>query len=95
MKTLVRQFNFPTLIRCGRGAAEEIPDHLQSEGFKRPLVVTDTFSATLHFFQELIQQLNTRKIQPDVFIINNPTLSEEVIRSASDRYKIGDRKSVV
>ena len=37
----VRQYNFPTVIRFGAGAVNELPDHLVIQKIKRPLLVTD------------------------------------------------------
>ena len=35
----IRQYNFPTIVRFGAGAIKELPAHLASAGFSRPLIV--------------------------------------------------------
>ena len=37
----ISSFAFPTAIRLGAGARKEVGKHLQSQGLKRPLIVTD------------------------------------------------------
>ena len=45
---MISQFNFPTPIRFGAGAIQQLSDHLQ--GFKKPLLVTDRQIVKLPFF---------------------------------------------
>jgi 3-methylcrotonyl-CoA carboxylase beta subunit len=37
----ITSFSFPTPIRFGAGARKLVAAHLQEQGFKRPLIVTD------------------------------------------------------
>lgn len=51
------QFNFPTVIRFGQGAANELAGHLKGLGFNRPLVVTDPVVGQLEFFERIVDGL--------------------------------------
>lgn len=75
---LVRQYNFPTIIRFGAGAVKELPDHLAANGLARPLLVTDPMVAKLDFFQEIRTSLMTLSFSVEVFsdIHKNPVKSD-------------------
>ena len=51
----VTGFSFPTAIRFGAGARQEVAKHLQSHGVKRPLIVTDKALASLPVLAEFSQ----------------------------------------
>ena len=51
------QFNFPTVIRFGQGAANELASHLKEMGFNRPFVVTDPVVGQLEFFERIVDGL--------------------------------------
>ena len=87
MKAHVRQFNFPTIIRFGKGALEEIPDHLQTEKFIKPLIVVDTRTASLPFFSELISNLNARGLHPEVFNLFESVLTESTAKSGATHFR--------
>ncbi|HEY4110407.1 iron-containing alcohol dehydrogenase [Puia sp.] len=74
----IRQYNFPTTIRFGAGVIAELPDHLRSAGFHRPLLVTDPVVAQLDFFRELRKKLEDRGLSVEVFsdIHKNPVKSD-------------------
>lgn len=73
MHSLVRQFNFPTIIRYGSGALFEVADHLKTDGIHRPLVVTESECAAQNFFEDLISDLNIKGIKAEVFQdVRNP-----------------------
>lgn len=78
MYNQVYQYNFPTVIRFGPGAAAELPDHLLQQGLQSPLVVTDPTVEQLHFFKQITGQLQQKKIRPSVFsaIHKNPVKSD-------------------
>ncbi|MFZ9503823.1 MAG: iron-containing alcohol dehydrogenase [Cyclobacteriaceae bacterium] len=95
MKTLIRQFNFPTIIRFGQGATEEVPDHLKTEGFNRPLLVTDANTASISFFQNFLEHLNARRLQPQIFITSRFTPSEEQIHLVSEQMSKGETDCIV
>ena len=95
MKTLIRQFNFPTIIRFGQGAAEEIPDHLKTEGLNRLLLVTDAHTASLSFFQNLQEHLNVRTLQSEVFVTSKIATSEEQIHLVTEQVSKGEPDCIV
>ena len=78
--TIVRQYNFPAIIRFGAGAVKELPDHLLANGFKRPLLVTDPMVAELDFFKTIKQELAAKSISAEVFadIHKNPVKSDVI-----------------
>ena len=75
---MIHQFNFPTVIRFGAGAIQELGPYLASQGVRRPLLVTDGQVAHLAFFQKIAQNLTTAGLQPGVFsdISKNPVKSD-------------------
>jgi len=78
--TIVRQYNFPAIIRFGAGAVKELPDHLLANGFKKPLLVTDPMVAELDFFKTIKQDLAAKSISAEVFadIHKNPVKSDVI-----------------
>lgn len=54
----ISQFNFPTVIRFGAGAANELAGHLKDLGYSRPLVVTDPVVRQLDFFGRTVDGLS-------------------------------------
>lgn len=74
----IYQYNFPTTIRFGPGASQELPDYLLKNEWKRPLVVTDSLVAGLDFFKQITALLQSRGINPVVFhdIHKNPVKSD-------------------
>lgn len=62
----VTQFSFPTTIRFGPGASKEVPAHLASLGFRRPLVVTDAGLAKLPVLQSFVATLPGAAVYSDV-----------------------------
>lgn len=75
---MIQQYNFPTIIRFGPGASNEIPDYLRQHDLSRPLVVTDPTIKELPFFKAIIQDLKRREISVEVFsdIHKNPVKSD-------------------
>ena len=51
----VVQYNFPTTIRFGAGAVNELGDYLKTNGLQKPLIVTDPIIAQLDFFKKIVQ----------------------------------------
>jgi alcohol dehydrogenase class IV len=74
----VVQFNFPTTIRFGAGAINELPAYLQKNNLKDPLVVTDPTIAQLSFFKKVVSELQHKNIAVEVFsdIHKNPVKSD-------------------
>ena len=80
----ISQFNFPTIIRFGAGAVNELPDYLKKNNLSHPLIVTDPTVAQLDFFKKIVDNLKAKGFAVDVFsdIHKNPV--------KSDVYKGGD-----
>lgn len=74
----IYQYNFPTTIRFGPGAARELPDYLKKNNLSKPLVVTDPTVAQLAFFKSIISDLNAKGFSTEVFsdIHKNPVKSD-------------------
>jgi alcohol dehydrogenase class IV len=92
---IIRQFNFPTTIRFGAGAVDELPDHLVSQQLSRPLIVTDPTVVNLDFFKKIKESLNRKKISVEVFhdIHKNPVKSD--VLKGGDVYKSTERDCII
>ncbi len=77
---VIRQYNFPTIIRFGAGAVKELPDHLTAAGFSKPLIVTDPNVRDLDFFKDIVKSLTDKKNSVEVFsgIHKNPVKSDVI-----------------
>jgi alcohol dehydrogenase class IV len=92
---VIRQFNFPTVIRFGAGAVKELPDHLLTVGMKKPLLVTDPMVAQLDFFAGIVASLRAKGLSVEVFsdIHKNPVESD--VLKGGDVFAGTDRDSIV
>ncbi|MEY3178184.1 MAG: hypothetical protein RL675_585 [Bacteroidota bacterium] len=74
----ILQYNFPTTIRFGAGAVNELGDYLKKNDLAAPLIVTDALVASLPFFKKIIQALDNKQIKATVFhdIHKNPVKSD-------------------
>lgn len=92
---MIRQFNFPTIIRFGAGVAAELGDYLKLAGLKRPLLVTDPTVAQLPFFADIISGLKAKSLSTEVFssIHKNPVKSDVYL--GTEQYDSTDRDCVV
>lgn len=91
----VYQYNFPTTIRFGPGASNELGDYLQKQQLLRPLVVTDPVVRELPFFKNLIAGLNQKGISTEVFsdLHKNPVKSD--VYNGTDVYDATNRDAVI
>ena len=71
------QFNFPTIIRFGKGVLDEVGHHLKDQGLKTVMIVTDEALAKLTIFHQLEDMLRKANISHTVFsdIAKNPVKS--------------------
>ena len=92
---IVRQYNFPTIIRFGAGAVKELPDHLVAAGLTRPLIVTDPVVAQLDFFRGIKDSLSARGLSVEVFsdIHKNPVKSD--VEKGGGAYAAADRDCII
>lgn len=74
----ILQYNFPTTIRFGAGAIDELGDYLKKNNLHAPLIVTDATVAQLNFFKKILADLNNKNISSSIFydIHKNPVKSD-------------------
>lgn len=91
----VVQFNFPTIIRFGAGAVDEMPGFLLEQGCRRPLLVTDATIARLPFFTKILQQLEAAGLTITVFheIHKNPVKSD--VYAGTNQYDLHSCDAVI
>jgi alcohol dehydrogenase class IV len=77
---VVRQYNFPTTIRFGAGAVQELAPHLKQQNLSRVLIVTDPNVRDLGFFKKVVSDLDSTGISVEVFsnIHKNPVKSDVI-----------------
>jgi alcohol dehydrogenase class IV len=76
-------FSFPTPIRFGAGARQEVAQHLREQGLQRPLVVTDKALAALPLpgeFQRLLAGLDVAVFSG---VFGNPTAAQVMAGAAA------------
>ncbi len=83
----IETFGFPTTIRFGAGAADEVGPHLAAQKLARPLVVTDRALAKLPVAQRFVDTLRAAGLDVGVFdgIWGNPTGSQAMAGGAAAR----------
>jgi len=91
----IYQYNFPTTIRFGSGASNELGDYLLKNNLSRPLVVTDPTVAQLDFFKRITEDLKKKNIAVETFsdIHKNPVKSD--VYKGTDVYDNTDRDCIV
>lgn len=89
------QFNFPTIIRFGKGVICELGEHLKSVGKSNPLIVTDAFLKELPVFKGIIKEIEKAGITSQVFceISKNPVRSN--VEKGAIFYKENQCDSIV
>lgn len=92
---IVRQFNFPTIIRFGAGAVKELAPYLKNNGLSKPLIVTDPVIAELSFFKNIIGDLKAAGISVEVFsnIHKNPVKSD--VYKGTEQWDATGRDSLI
>lgn len=91
----IYQYNFPTTIRFGAGASNELGDYLQKNNLLRPLIITDPVVAQLDFFKKIIDDLAGKNISTEVFydLHKNPVKSD--VYKGTEVYDATDRGAVI
>ncbi|HUQ65522.1 MAG TPA: iron-containing alcohol dehydrogenase [Flavitalea sp.] len=92
---IIRQYNFPTVIRFGAGAIHELAPHLIEKKLTQPLIVTDPNVAQLGFFKKIVAELTLKGISVEVFssIHKNPVKSD--VLNGGDIYKWFNRDAII
>jgi len=70
------RFSFPTTVHFGPGTRNMVREHLQSQKFSKPLIVTDRGLAAIPFFQNWVKTLEPLNIKIFSEIWGNPTKSQ-------------------
>ncbi len=91
----VYQYNFPTTIRFGAGAVNELSNYLKTNDLQKPLIVTDPIIAQLDFFKKIVQDLQAKGISVEVFsdIHKNPIKSD--VYKGGDAYDQTNRDAII
>jgi alcohol dehydrogenase class IV len=91
----IYQYNFPTIIRFGAGAVQELPSHLKNKGLLKPLIVTDPTVVRLDFFKTITAGLAAESFQVEIFsdIHKNPVKSD--VLKGGDVYKTTKRDCII
>ena len=92
---IVRQYNYPTTIRFGAGAVNELAPHLKEKGLTKPLIVTDPNVAGLDFFRKIVDDISSQGISVEVFsdIHKNPVKSD--VLEGGNIYRWFHRDSII
>ncbi len=92
---MIYQYNFPTTIRFGAGASNELGDYLREQSLSRPLIVTDPVVAGLPFFKNLLNGLDAKGISTEVFhdLHKNPVKSD--VYKGADVLDATDRDCII
>lgn len=91
----VYQYNFPTTIRFGVGAIQELGDYVLKNDLARPLIVSDPNVSQLDFFKKIVNDLRNKNISVEVFsaIHKNPVKSD--VYKGSEAYDETNRDCII
>jgi alcohol dehydrogenase class IV len=70
---MISKFSFPTTIHFGPGARRLVAEHLEQNGVKRPLIVTDKGLAALPILKEFGDMLTRLSVGIFPGVYGNPT----------------------
>jgi len=76
--SIIRQFNFPAIIRYGANVVKELPSYLKQNHLDKALIVSDPVVSSLPFFKAIVSDLQSNGIAVEVFndIHKNPVKSD-------------------
>ncbi len=91
----IYQYNFPTTIRFGAGAVNELGDYLLKNNLARPLIVTDPTVSQLGFFKTIVSDFKKKNLSVEVFhdIHKNPVKSD--VYKGGDAFDQSKRDSII
>ncbi|HYC38360.1 MAG TPA: iron-containing alcohol dehydrogenase [Usitatibacter sp.] len=69
---MITKFSFPTTIHFGPGARKLVADHLQQQGLKRPLIVTDRGLGALPILHDFAESLLGLEVKVYAGVFGNP-----------------------
>ncbi|RFS18464.1 iron-containing alcohol dehydrogenase [Emticicia sp. C21] len=92
---VISTYNFPTKIRFGAGAVEELADYLKDNNLSKPLIVTDPVVAGLPFLKRIADNLRLKGISVEIFsdIHKNPVKSD--VYKGDEAYHSTNRDSII
>jgi alcohol dehydrogenase class IV len=90
---VIRTFSFPTEIHFGPGARRRLRAHLEAQGLRRPLVVTDRGLAALPVFAELLGSLSPLLTASFSGVAGNPVVSH--VSAGVEAYRAHGADSIV
>lgn len=92
---MILTYNFPTKIRFGAGAVDELPAYLKDNNLSKPLIVTDPVVADLPFLKRIIENLRLNGISVEVFsdIHKNPVKSD--VYKGDEAFYATNRDSII
>ena len=79
----ITNFSFPTAIAFGAGARKLVAKHLQEQGLKRPLIVTDRALAALPVLAEFQSHLTGLQLSVFDGVFGNPTCAQVMAGAAA------------
>ena len=79
----ITRFAFPTAIHFGAGARKLVAAHLQEQGLKRPLIVTDRALAALPVMAEFKTHLQGLQVAVFDGVFGNPTCAQVMAGAAA------------
>ncbi|HSA58670.1 MAG TPA: iron-containing alcohol dehydrogenase [bacterium] len=88
-------YHFPTRIRFGKDVVRELGPFLKEQGFAHPLIVTDPALAGLPVFKNIVIDLKSNALDPQVYsgLHKNPVKSD--VLGGVDQFKKSSRDSLV
>ena len=89
----ITSINFPTPIQFGAGARKLVAQHLQDQGLKRPLIVTDKALGELPVLAEFKTHLQGLDIAVFSGVFGNPTCSQ--VMAGSEAFKAHNADCVI
>ncbi|MDH5580869.1 MAG: iron-containing alcohol dehydrogenase [Bdellovibrionales bacterium] len=89
------QYNFPTVIRFGKGASDEIGPHLLSVGKKRALIVSDPGLTGLSLFEKIMSKISQQKLEGIVFSSIDKNPIEKNVLDGVEAYKQQDCDCII
>src|SRR5882672_7791265 len=91
----IYQYNFPTTIRFGTSAINELKNYCLKNNLSRPLIVTDPTVAQLGFVKAIVNDLQKKNLSVKVFsdIHKNPVKSD--VYKGTDAFDQTKRDSII
>jgi alcohol dehydrogenase class IV len=88
-------YHYPTNIRFGPGVIDELGPYLLKKNLSAPLIVSDPMMTELGFFKQIIKDLNSQGLKPQIYsgISKNP-IKKNVLNGA-DAYNTYKCDSII